>query len=186
MIRRPVRLLINHSHPSTSPGRVTQGFLGTFSWERSGFVRKVNGIWRGKRTWFLRSTKMARVHLAMDFAGPEGMAILACHDGRIVAQFVDTDGARVIYQQIRVGRIFKITAAYWHLQAGSFTHKVGDFVKAGTVIAKMGMTGKATGPHLHFELWRSLRGLSLRSLFSLSMRYDPAYFFSHDLTEIAP
>ena len=43
-------------------------------------------------------------------------------------------------------------SAYEHLQPGSLTVKVGDKVKAGAVLAKLGNTGPSTGPHLHFGL----------------------------------
>ena len=46
----------------------------------------------------------------------------------------------------------KVFAAYEHLQPGSLTVKVGDKVKAGAVLAKLGNTGPSTGPHLHFGL----------------------------------
>lgn len=46
----------------------------------------------------------------------------------------------------------KVFAAYEHLQPRSLTVKVGDKVKAGAVLAKLGNTGPSTGPHLHFGL----------------------------------
>jgi murein DD-endopeptidase MepM/ murein hydrolase activator NlpD len=46
----------------------------------------------------------------------------------------------------------KVFAAYQHLQPGSLTVKVGDKVKAGAILAKLGNTGPSTGPHLHFGL----------------------------------
>src|SRR5204863_6220574 len=41
---------------------------------------------------------------------------------------------------------------YEHLQPNSLTVKVGDKVKSGAVIAKLGNSGPSTGAHLHFGL----------------------------------
>jgi hypothetical protein len=45
-----------------------------------------------------------------------------------------------------------VYAAYGHLQPGSLTVKVGDVVKAGAVLGKLGNSGNSTAPHLHFGL----------------------------------
>ena len=45
-----------------------------------------------------------------------------------------------------------VFALYVHLQPGSLTVKVGDVVKAGAPLAKIGNTGPSIGPHLHFGL----------------------------------
>ena len=45
-----------------------------------------------------------------------------------------------------------VFAWYAHLRHGSLTVKVGDAVKAGAPIAKLGNTGPSEGPHLHFGL----------------------------------
>ena len=45
-----------------------------------------------------------------------------------------------------------VFAWYAHLRQGSITVKVGDAVKAGALIAKLGNTGPSEGPHLHLGL----------------------------------
>ena len=46
----------------------------------------------------------------------------------------------------------KVYAVYGHLQPGSLQVKVGDRVKVGATLAKIGNTGPSFGPHLHFGL----------------------------------
>ncbi len=46
----------------------------------------------------------------------------------------------------------EVYAVYGHLQPGSLRVKVGDSVKVGAALAKIGNTGPSLGPHLHFGL----------------------------------
>lgn len=43
-------------------------------------------------------------------------------------------------------------AHYMHLEAGSLRVKVGDHVRRGQVLARIGCSGDARGPHLHFQI----------------------------------
>ena len=45
-----------------------------------------------------------------------------------------------------------VFAIYGHLHPGSLTVKIGDAVKAGVLLAKIGNSGPSLGPHLHFSI----------------------------------
>jgi hypothetical protein len=57
-----------------------------------------------------------------------------------------------------------VFAWYAHLRQGSIMLKVGDAVKAGAPIAKLGNTGPSEGPHLHFGLIDKPDAIAARSL----------------------
>lgn len=61
----------------------------------------------------------------------------------------------------------KVFALYVHLQRGSIAVKVGDAVKAGARLARIGNSGPSDGPHLHFGLYDrpDLYGRSLPFVF---------------------
>ena len=60
-----------------------------------------------------------------------------------------------------------LTTQYMHLSKFAKGQKVGDTVKARTVIGYVGMTGLATGPHLHFGVQKNGRYVDPTSIESV-------------------
>jgi murein DD-endopeptidase MepM/ murein hydrolase activator NlpD len=91
-------------------------------------------------------TGAGAMHAGLDFKGPVGTPILAAADGRITYAGVMSG----------YGNCMEITHAnglvtrYAHLSG--FNVSLGQQVKRGIQIARMGSTGRSTGPHLHFEV----------------------------------
>ena len=88
-----------------------------------------------------------RYHSGADFAGAPGSPILAAESGRVV--LADTLNIRGISVMIDHG--WGIYTHYAHMTERFV--QIGDFVTVGQVIGTVGSTGRATGAHLHWELW---------------------------------
>ena len=101
-----------------------------------------------------------------------GKPVLAVADGRIVSakdglpdnipghgesfhpavpMTIDTAGGNMIILDLGGGQF----AFYLHLQSGSLQVKSGDRVRRGQVLARIGSSGDARDPHLHFEVTTS-------------------------------
>jgi murein DD-endopeptidase MepM/ murein hydrolase activator NlpD len=63
-------------------------------------------------------------------------------------------------------------AYYMHLQPGSLSVKVGDRVRRGQVMARIGASGDAREPHLHFEVTTSPKLLAGEGVPYLIDRYS--------------
>ena len=89
-------------------------------------------------------------HSGTDIAVPEGTPILAAADGTVtIANALDSWGGSYGYH-VKLDHGGGLTTLYAHCSRICVT--VGQQVKAGQVIAYVGQTGRATGPHLHFEV----------------------------------
>ncbi len=120
------------------------------------FVRPVKEPYRisgsfGNRRIF--NNQVPAGHSGTDYAAPKGTPVYAIADGIIVITHPDMflSGKTVL-----VNHGHGIFAAYSHLN--NIDVKTGTVVKQGDVIGKIGATGRATGPHLHFTMtWYTTR-----------------------------
>jgi murein DD-endopeptidase MepM/ murein hydrolase activator NlpD len=88
-----------------------------------------------------------RAHKGVDYAAPIGTPVHAAGDGHIL--FAGVMGGYGNVVQIEHSR--SITTVYGHLSRFAHGIHTGTHVNQGEVIAYVGMTGLATGPHLHYE-----------------------------------
>ena len=90
-------------------------------------------------------------HSGTDIAVAEGTPILAAADGTVtIANALDSWGGSYGYY-VKLDHGSGLTTLYAHCSSICVT--AGQQVKAGEVIAYVGQTGRATGPHLHFEVY---------------------------------
>jgi len=86
-------------------------------------------------------------HSGVDYAAPMGTPIHAAGDGVIKFRGWERGyGNFVVIQHNK-----DISTAYGHMSRFAKGERVGEHVKQGEVIGYVGMTGWATGPHLHYE-----------------------------------
>lgn len=104
-------------------------------WMSSGFGRRVDPI-NGELAW----------HGGLDFAGPDGSAVTAVASGVVVAAEERWGYGRLV--EINHGNGY--VTRYGHND--SLLVESGDVVRKGDTIARMGSTGRSTGPHVHFEV----------------------------------
>ena len=85
-------------------------------------------------------------HSGVDISAPYGTKVEASADGIVLQAGPDSGYGN----EILIDHGFGITTKYGHLS--KIYVVVGQEVKRGQVIGAVGMTGKATGPHLHYEV----------------------------------
>lgn len=90
----------------------------------------------------------SKMHKGVDFGAPTGTPIYAAGNG--VVEEVGQKSGYGNYIKIRHNGTYE--TAYAHCSRFAAGIHKGDRVKQGEVIAYVGATGRATGPHLHFEV----------------------------------
>ncbi|MCR8939495.1 peptidoglycan DD-metalloendopeptidase family protein [Brevibacillus laterosporus] len=92
-------------------------------------------------------------HDGLDMAAPKGTTIKAAEDGVVIfASTMRGYGNAVVIQHNN-----EISTLYGHIREGGIKVRVGQAVKRGEKIAEVGSTGRSTGNHLHFTVYKNNR-----------------------------
>ena len=115
-----------------------------------------------------------KYHNGIDFAAPTGTPVYAAASGVVSSSTYSSSYGNVIYITHSInGKIY--TTVYAHLSSRLVS--AGETVNKGDLIGKVGSTGRSTGPHLHFEIykggWSSAKDNSGRKVNTV----NPANYF---------
>jgi len=107
---------------------------------------KITSAFGYRASPFSRSQRKTEFHNGIDIAAPTGTDICAAADGVVIEAQWQSGWGRII--KIRHGSGF----VTWYAHNSVNLVKVGEKVSKGQVIAKIGSSGRSTGPHLHFTV----------------------------------
>ena len=96
-------------------------------------------------------TRKVRPHTGVDYAAPKGTPVMTIGDGTVTSIKYEGAGGKTI--RIRHNSVY--STAYLHLSGYAKGLKVGQRVRQGQVIGYVGSTGRSTGPHLDFRVWKN-------------------------------
>ncbi len=101
----------------------------------SGFGRRIDPI-----------LHRAAMHSGLDFKAPRGFPVRATGAGKVVKAGYQGGYGRMV--EIFHGN--GLTTRYAHMSRVSV--KIGQKIRSGAIVGKVGSTGRSTGPHLHYEV----------------------------------
>jgi murein DD-endopeptidase MepM/ murein hydrolase activator NlpD len=108
------------------------------------FSRVTSGFTKAR---FHPVLKTWRAHKGVDYGAPTGTRVKAVADGTVA--FVGKQGG---YGNLLIlQHQGQFSTAYGHLSAFAKNLRKGSKVSQGDIVGQVGMTGVATGPHLHYE-----------------------------------
>lgn len=109
--------------------------------------------------------KTTRFHAGLDFSAETGTPVYATGDGVVEVAGSQGDGYG---NKVVINNGYGYETLFGH-NSKVLVH-VGEKVKRGQTIALVGSTGKSTGPHCHYEVWKN------------GAKIDPINYFFNDLT----
>lgn len=96
-------------------------------------------------------TRRVQPHTGIDYAAPKGTPVMSIGDGVVTSKKYEGAGGNTV--RIRHNSVY--STAYLHLSGYAKGLKVGQRVRQGEVIGYVGSTGRSTGPHLDFRVWKN-------------------------------
>ena len=96
-------------------------------------------------------TRRVQPHTGIDYAAPKGTPVMSIGDGVVTGKKYEGAGGNTV--RIRHNSVY--STAYLHLSGYAKGLKVGQRVRQGEVIGYVGSTGRSTGPHLDFRVWKN-------------------------------
>lgn len=109
-------------------------------------ARRTSGYGDRRKYVYTDNSVDSSVHEGLDIASPLGTPVPASGRGRVVLA-----GSRIMTgNTVIIEHLPGLFSIYFHL--AEIAVKPGDVVAEGDIIGKVGMTGLATGPHLHWEI----------------------------------
>jgi murein DD-endopeptidase MepM/ murein hydrolase activator NlpD len=128
--KKPYQAQVVHVYSGPVPGGAAKG-TGSFGWPTSGTITQ----------------GFKPMHQAIDIGAPTGTAVVTADSGYVVTAGWSEYGYGK-YVVIDHGNGFQTLYAHLH----TILVEVGQSVGKGDEIGSVGITGRATGPHLHFEI----------------------------------
>ncbi len=95
-------------------------------------------------------TRRVQPHTGVDYAAPKGTPVMSIGDGTVLSAKNEGAGGNTV--RIRHNSVY--TTAYLHLSGYGKGIRSGVRVRQGQVIGYVGSTGRSTGPHLDFRVWK--------------------------------
>ena len=130
----PVEVITAQPGPGRALSPLPDGEAGSFLWPVNGSINSGFGP-RG-----------SSFHDGLDIAAPEGTPVRAVEHGEVIY----SERLRGYGNMVIIRHSGGIASVYAHNQVNLVGE--GQQVARGQIIARVGSTGRVTGPHLHFEI----------------------------------
>ncbi len=96
-------------------------------------------------------TRKVQPHLAVDYAAATGTPVWSIGDGTVISAGYNGAAGNMV----KIRHNSEYVTAYLHLSKYGAGIKAGAHVSQGQVIGYVGSTGRSTGPHLDFRVWKN-------------------------------